>query len=65
MKISKKDKITSSSSSQAANSFDKYSEAVDYIRSAMASLNELAKTDEIAKDAIVNLGVVMFDLRHE
>lgn len=60
MKISKKDKINNATT----QSYNQYDEAVEYIRSAMASLNELAKTDEVAKDAIVNLGVVMFDLRH-
>ena len=46
-------------------SFSKYDSAVEYIQSAMDELNSLAKTDEVAKDAIVNLGVIMFDLRHD
>lgn len=41
-----------------------YDEAVSYIKSAMNCLNTLAKDDdEIAKDAIVNMSVIAFDLR--
>lgn len=58
-------KISKANPSQPKSSFNKYDEAVKYINSAMSSLTELAKTDSVAKDAIVNLGVVMFDLRHD
>ena len=42
-----------------------YSKAVDHIQCAMKELSKIAKTDEVAKDSITNLGVVMFDLRHD
>nr|DAY86411.1 MAG TPA: hypothetical protein [Caudoviricetes sp.] len=42
-----------------------YSKAVDHIQCAMQELSKIAKTDEVAKDSITNLGVVMFDLRHD
>ena len=58
-------KISKANPSQPKSAFNKYDEAVKYINSAMSSLTELAKTDSVAKDAIVNLGVVMFDLRHD
>lgn len=72
MKISKKSTYPSSVNIKSAadigansNKIFKYDEAVKHIKSAMESLHELAKTDEIAKDAIVDLSVVLFDLRHE
>lgn len=42
-----------------------YSKAVDHIQCAMKELSKIAKTDEVAKDSITNLGVVMFDLKHD
>ena len=54
-----------STSTPVECAFSKYDSAVEYIQSAMDELNSLAKTDEVAKDAIVNLGVIMFDLRHD
>ena len=41
----------------------KYQNAVDLISAAIESLAEIAKEDEIAKDSIANLGVVMLDLK--
>lgn len=48
----------------AVNSSDSvYSEAMSYIQSSMNSLNARAKQgDKVAKEAIVNMGVVLFDL---
>lgn len=43
---------------------EQYDKAVSYIKSAMNCLNSLAKeNDEVAKDAIVNMSVVAFDLK--
>lgn len=41
----------------------KYQAAVDLISAAIESLAEIAKDDQIAKDSIANLGVVMLDLK--
>ena len=42
----------------------KYQEAIDLIETEAASLAECAKTgDEIARDSIVNLSVVLLDLK--
>lgn len=41
----------------------KYSEAIDLISAAIESLAEVAQDDQIAKDSIANLGVVMLDLK--
>lgn len=41
----------------------KYSAAIDLISAAIESLAEIARDDEIAKDSIANLGVVMLDLK--
>ena len=40
-----------------------YQCAVDFISSAIECLAEIAKDDQIAKDSIANLGVVMLDLK--
>lgn len=41
----------------------KYDTAIDLISSAIESLAEIARDDQIAKDSIANLGVVMLDLK--
>ena len=61
IKISKN---TSKSVKASSNvNSNKNDAAVQYIRSAMEVLNESAKTDIVAKEAIENLAVIMFDLR--
>ena len=41
----------------------KYQPAIDLISSAIESLAEIAQGDQIAKDSIANLGVVLLDLK--
>lgn len=41
----------------------KYEAALNLISAAIESLAEIAKDDQIAKDSIANLGVVMLDLK--
>lgn len=41
----------------------KYANAISFISAAIESLAEIAKDDQIAKDSIANLGVVMLDLK--
>ena len=41
----------------------KYCNAINLISAAIESLAEIAKDDQIAKDSIANLGVVMLDLK--
>lgn len=41
----------------------KYDAAIGLISAAIESLAEIAKDDQIAKDSIANLGVVMLDLK--
>lgn len=43
----------------------KYQNALDLISGAIECLAEIAKDDQIAKDSIANLGVVMLDLKGE
>ena len=44
----------------------KYGKAQDHIMQAVKELSEIAKTgDEIAKDSIANLSVVLLDLQRE
>ena len=40
-----------------------YQNAINLIAAAIESLAEVAKDDQIAKDSIANLGVVMLDLK--
>ena len=40
-----------------------YEEAIDCIMCAINSLGAVAKEDEIARDSIANLSVVLFDLK--
>lgn len=41
----------------------KYDECIDHIRSAISCLGLIAKDDQVAKDAIANLSVILFDLQ--
>ena len=41
----------------------KYDNAINLISAAIESLSAIAKDDEVAKDSIANLGVVLFDLK--
>lgn len=41
----------------------RYQCAIDLISGAIESLAEIAKDDQIAKDSIANLGVVLLDLK--
>ena len=41
----------------------KYANAIELISAAIESLAEIARDDQIAKDSIANLGVVMLDLK--
>lgn len=48
---------------ELAQSCCKYQCAIDFISDAIECLAEIAKDDEVAKDSIANLGVVMLDLK--
>lgn len=67
MRISKGKSDAKKKLVQAAKSTPKesrYDEAISYIKSAMNCLNPLAQeNDEVARDAIVNMSVVAFDLK--
>lgn len=72
MKISKS-KIAACESVQVVDTVEsepvvsecKYDAALGLIRAAIESLAEIADGDELAKDSIANLGVVMLDLKGE
>ena len=40
-----------------------YSNCIHFLQCAIESLSEAAKTDDIARDAIANISVVIFDLQ--
>lgn len=64
MKISKKcglDKV--SGQATAETSVNLYQSAIDHIQEAIESLADSAKNDPIAREAIANLGVVLFELK--
>lgn len=78
MKISKKPKDTikscndipgtdvvgdSTEVAQAIVSDSPYTQAQDFIQSAIGALSIIAKDDPIAKDSIANLAVVLLDLQ--
>lgn len=42
---------------------EKYTDAINYVQSAINSLSCCAEGDECAKDAIANLAVVLFELK--
>lgn len=65
MKISKKNDNTKRSTQPAVvNSAtdSKYAQSKKYIRSAIEALGSVAKDDVLAREAIANLSVVLFDL---
>ena len=76
MKITKKNTVTASEAivvtedpvqtvTEAAAVGCKYANAIELISAAIESLAEIARGDEIAKDSIANLGVVLLDLKGE
>lgn len=48
---------------ELSTSQEKYTDAIDYVQSAINSLSSCAEGDECAKDAIANLAVVLFELK--
>lgn len=46
-----------------AISTDAYQDAINYIQSAISSLSNVASTDDIARESIANLSVVLLDLK--
>lgn len=71
MRIKKKKPVESSTvvrpvtsgTEPAASPTGKYDEAIGYINSAISSLSVHAKEDELAKESIANLSVVLLDLK--
>ena len=65
MRIMKKQQIKSQTEVPAAAEIQgcKYDNAIQLISAAIESLAEIARDDQIAKDSIANLGVVMLDLK--
>ena len=74
MKLTKKAKVTADTivvdtqvpadvaEPSVDNSASKYGEAVDHIKAAIESLGVIAADDDLARDSIANLSVVLFDL---
>lgn len=73
MKLTKKAKVTADTivvDTQVAdvtqptveNSASQYGEAIDHIKAAIESLGVIAANDDLAKDSIANLSVVLLDL---
>ena len=54
---------TSIQCSTVDGSSNKYDKTIQYIRCAIDELGKIAKDDVQAKEAIANLGVVLFDLK--
>lgn len=44
---------------------DKYTDAMNYIKSAISALSVNAKDDQLAKESIANLSVVLLDLQNK
>lgn len=70
MKVKKATKVTSCNTlaegiSVEVNSIQShpYEDAKNYIQSAISSLSSIAANDELAKDCIANLAVVLMDLQ--
>ena len=61
MKISKQSKTAVTDVECCSNTC--HQSAVDYIMKAIEELGSVADTDETAKDAIVNLSVILLDLQ--
>ena len=46
-----------------SESQEKYTDVINYVQSAISALSLCAEDDEIAQDALANLGVVLFELK--
>ena len=62
MRISKQ-QPSESTETLVSGSTKNYDEAQRYIRAAIHSLGKQSKNDELAKESIANLSVVLFDLQ--
>lgn len=56
-------KVTSQKSVSGKKKVSKYDEGVKHIRAAIDCLGLNCKDDAVAREAIANLGVIMFDLK--
>lgn len=64
MKIKKQNSNVNAATNTQSKDKNVYSEAIDYIQSAISSLGLAAKDgDTLAKESIANLSVVLFDLK--
>lgn len=65
--VKKTTNVSSSTKDESVQNQDvcanKYSDALDCIKSAIDSLSKDAKTDVVARESIANLSVVLFDLK--
>ena len=64
MKISKNKKACAAKETNTVTEGkSKYQDTIDYIKAAIDSLGNIAQDDDLAKDAIANLSVVLLDLK--
>lgn len=64
MKISKNKKACAAKKTSTVTEVkSKYQDTIDYIKAAIDSLGNIAQDDDLAKDAIANLSVVLLDLK--
>lgn len=64
MKISKNKKACAAKEANTVTEVkSKYQTTIDYIKAAIDSLGTIAQDDDLAKDAIANLSVVLLDLK--
>lgn len=64
MKISKNKKVCAAKETNTVTEVkSKYQATIDYIKAAIDSLGSIAQDDDLAKDAIANLSVVLLDLK--
>lgn len=64
MKISKNKKACAAKETSTVTEVKgKYQDTIDYIKAAIDSLGNIAQDDDLAKDAIANLSVVLLDLK--
>lgn len=64
MKISKNKKTCAAKETSTVTEVkSKYQDTIDYIKAAIDSLGNIAQDDDLAKDAIANLSVVLLDLK--
>lgn len=64
MKISKNKKVCAAKETNTVTDVkSKYQDTIDYIKAAIDSLGNIAQDDDLAKDAIANLSVVLLDLK--